>query len=231
MINLKEPTWEACRVPDRPFADGRDRVSVAVQHDDLLQCVCAQLERRGVVWHDLRKYTFAQGRDAVMSLAVKKADSAYELSLGIENRNDGRHRVRFYAGAVWPGGESVVAHEFRASADRRFTGMDMTQVARDAVGEFLSARPAVRDAIKGLDKAPLPPADYESLMLEFGRGNLLPWSRLNRVDQLWQGSERWTALTLLKCFSMAVGLGPPEWQMRNAHKAFRLVSEKVQKGD
>lgn len=227
MITVREPRWDQLPVEGSwSHADGRGESQV-VGHDDLLQAVCNELAARRIDWNDVRQRTTRNGRDAVMSVGLKAAGTWFPC-LGIDNRNDMRHRVRYYAGAVfddWFGGNAVV-DEFRSGQIKQGL-LSLQKEAEFAVNGLVRRLPAIRGEVARLRKTRVDDDQFRRCLFAVGRDAIMPWSRVGRIDGTWDKiePEKHTALTLVRLFGHVAGMNPPERQMGQCLRFYRIIEQ------
>lgn len=134
-------------------------------------------DHRILVWHG----------DCKMACAFRLYTlGGTEKWMGVMSSNGGDMSPRFYAGAVC-GGVPLVFDRWAGS--KLTVGFDLEQEAARAVRTWVESANGAEKEIARLRKCRLRDEDYFRLLVEAGREEIVPSSKLMKLDSLWQEGD------------------------------------------
>ena len=121
---------------------------------------------------------------------------------------------------------SIILHR------RHVKGLRLREQISGALDDYMIEIRKVAGIVRSLKEQELSEETYEHLLLEAGRQNLMPWSRLADVDREYRqprfrefrGQTGWG---LLNAFTWVVKRNPPRLQMDQIDRFQGIISEAV----
>lgn len=206
---------------------------MGIKHGDLVNTILLEAHQRG--WR-LSRSGFSLTKDKTglvgawdIELPRLKPPKGLGFALGFSTSNDRQRALRIYVGGrvtVCTNGlatGSIVLHR------RHTIGLQLRDQISEALDDYMIEIRKVSGIVRGLKEQELTEETYEHLLLEAGRQNLMPWSRLQDVDQEYRkprfrefkGRNGWS---LLNAFTWVVKRNPPARQMEQIDGFRGIVS-------
>jgi len=225
MITVYNGSWTLPRVRAIPLAIPEHAGSrwKGIQHGELVDPILFEVNKRG--W-DVPDMKFAVGGDgsqlaAAFDIKMPKLDSpeGTSFALGLITDNSRHRALRLYAGATIAVCNNGLATGEIILQRRHTTGFNLRENLTHAMDDYLAASRNTANVIEGLRNRKLRNDQYEHLLIEAGRQDMMPWSRLADVDKEYTtprfgdafGSEN--SWSLLNAFTWVAKRNPPMKQM------------------
>lgn len=161
-----------------------------VRHIDLLDALENKLLSELYRTWDWRIHVWYDNLRAAMAFKVCKVPSEVVQWFGVAASNGGDKALTFYSGYEWE--ETPYVHS-SWQGGRYTTGFDLEHEARLAVGAWEAEVQEIPARLTAIRKHKLEKSDYDFLLLQLGRGGVVPWSKIGRVDReyLPEGKTLW----------------------------------------
>ncbi len=193
-----------------------------VPHGELMDCVLKECQRRR--WTvGQQKYSLSKDKaDLAMALELKipklEVPEGQVLCLGVLTSNAMRRALRIVVGStVLVCQNGVVSGEVVLS--RKHTiHFSIQDEIKDALDTYLLKAHGLMDTVLGLQQSPLTLEEAEHILMQAGRKEIMPWSRIGKVDAEFR-SPRFpefyepTSWSLLNAFTWVVKQNPVMEQM------------------
>lgn len=185
-----------------------------IKHSDLVEAIISHAERGGLRMIEFRGHLERGGYDLTASLTftplgIKNLPDGYLPSVGFTTSNRRKKALRFYAGVVHKDTDTpiVLAQMTAGRSDQNQTLDDLMQQVFEWWTETVER---VAPVIRNLKETVPSSQEVQSTLFVAGRGGMMPWSRIGKIDKLFKGGS---ALTLLNTFSRIAGMNAPGEQM------------------
>jgi hypothetical protein len=212
MIKTKEPVLreELRDFPLRKPADAGCRWK-GISHDSFVAALEDSIVQRGWKLGDFHGTVIRNGDLMVGCLRFSIPDYPLHPAIGFLSDNGRNLGIRFYAGVIdGDYGITICRLPFVYERNQRF---DIRIRFQEVMGDYWVAMRWMPDRVKMLKSPRLMMEDYEYVLLTAGRCGYMPWSRLGKVDALFEDREQKTHWGLLQDFSQIGQTNPVIWQM------------------
>lgn len=214
-----------------PPANAGDRWK-GIPHKKLVEAITNRVVERGLIIAEWRFHLSRDNADLVAAAIMRRkqppADAGpVELpaplvpSIGVKVSNARRGAPHFYAGTVCPvtGAALVVGEWLSGRYEQDFS---IVNTCKEAFHWWDGAISTVPNAVHALKAYKMPNDVAEQVLFNAGRANIMPWSRIGKVDRLWRKSGEKTAWELLRIFGGVTSINTPRDQM-NQMLRFHLM--------
>lgn len=203
--------------------EGAGRAWKALPHAKLVKAIKREALKRGWEATNEAFATNDTGTEMVGALDIQLPESegvprikGFQFGIGIVNANNQRKAMKLVVGGTVKvccnglvTGE-IVCHK------KHTKGTDLKSEIREALDQYVDKAKEIKALIQHYKDNGIRAYEVDHLMVEAGRRNLMPWSRLRLIDKEYQklNNEEESAWRVLNAFTAAVKVNPPIQQIR-----------------
>lgn len=206
--------------------DGAGEYWEGIPHHQLLAALLQQLREKELTPSDPTIGLSADNADLIATLTVEGNRlpllvERLHHGLGLITSNARRHALRIYYGVWTEEGIGIPIGTLQIGG-KHTNGFDLQETVNEIVRNYLRSSKIVGKEVARLMSSPITYSESCSLLVEAGKQGLMPWSRIGRVESIYQAMNRTSTWELLVAFAHVVGMNPPFDQMKQTD-AFRQI--------
>ncbi len=150
----------------------------------------------------------------------------FNLCFGVRNTENRRRKLEFYGGIVCKRTGVGIPLRTRYTRGRKHSlNLDIYYEVMSALDTFNMQADTFDDQLAKLQERTLSDSEIMWYLREAGRREIMPWSRIGRIDKLIQENGYKQAYHLLLAFCIVSGMNPPIVQLDQKDKFRNLLGE------
>jgi len=198
-----------------------------IEHSKLMDLILLKLREREWTAGIPTLITSKDGADFAgwlpLTVPSVEAPEGQRLAMGVVNSNAMHGPLKLLVGTSILLSNQCIVLASVTVAQKRIQGLDLDSKLDEGLRQFRIKAKCIGKINNLLQKRYLNEEDSNRILMNAGRLEMMPFSRIGRVDELYRRENHKTSWSLLLSFATVVKMNPPLQQMDQLLRFFRIL--------